>query len=488
MGIPSYFKYISKSYNITTDINENENVDYLFLDCNSVIYKLLDNDENVMYENIVQEINAYVNILNPRKFIMIAFDGVAPLAKMKQQRERRFRSCIYKKQDDFDTCKITPGTQFMNNLMTFLSNKLSFDVPFLLSGSNEEGEGEHKIFNYIKKNKDIIKSCNVFIYGLDADLIILSLQNIKYTKSIFLFREDMNENKLLKLNINILQNDIINEMKVYTEKQPNVRIQDYLFLSFMLGNDFLPHSPFLNIRHDGIDYLTKCYIQTISFQNIYITNKEHNIEWKHFKNLIMLLASYEQSLLQKEHRNLFKTKIKDKNDIDVIPQYSRYGENYIDPYNNDWKYRYYTRLFRTEYSKDTIKNICISYLQGLQWCLMYYNGIINTEWFYPYSYPPLFSDILKYIPEFNIQLIKPKTCFFSELTQLSYVLPPKSLYLLPPYIKEKLEKVYDNYQLTLQWDYCTYLWESHPILPFISIQYVQNIVKTYQETIYNESK
>ena len=58
-----------------------------------------------------------------------------------------------------------------------------------MSATDEIGEGEHKIFDKIRKNKDIFKNSTTFIYGLDADLIMLCLANLNFCKKLYLFRE-----------------------------------------------------------------------------------------------------------------------------------------------------------------------------------------------------------------------------------------------------------------------------------------------------------
>ena len=59
----------------------------------------------------------------------------------------------------------------------------------IVSGSNERGEGEQKIFKYMRDNKDKHVDETTVIYGLDADLIMLSLNHASMYGDILLYRE-----------------------------------------------------------------------------------------------------------------------------------------------------------------------------------------------------------------------------------------------------------------------------------------------------------
>ena len=100
--------------------------------------------------------------------MIIAIDGPAPRTKMEQQRQRRLKSSQEKK--IWDTNQITPGTEFMNNLSIYLNQECKkLSVKYIISDSNERGEGEHKIMHYI----DTLHSDKIsVIYGLDADLML----------------------------------------------------------------------------------------------------------------------------------------------------------------------------------------------------------------------------------------------------------------------------------------------------------------------------
>ena len=103
MGIPSYFSYIVKNHpKIIKKLQSNTiQINNLYLDCNSIIYdavhnidftKLDDTDTNTIIKNVCSKIDEYISLLKPDNCIFIAFDGVAPVAKLEQQRSRRYKS------------------------------------------------------------------------------------------------------------------------------------------------------------------------------------------------------------------------------------------------------------------------------------------------------------------------------------------------------------------------------------------------------------
>ena len=59
----------------------------------------------------------------------------------------------------------------------------------MVSDSRDAGEGEHKIFAYIRDNPEKHNDETSLIYGLDADLIMLGLNHLPISKNLFLYRE-----------------------------------------------------------------------------------------------------------------------------------------------------------------------------------------------------------------------------------------------------------------------------------------------------------
>ena len=214
MGISGYFSYIVKNHaNIIKKLSANTiRVNNLYLDCNSIIYdavhnidftKLVESDADTIIRTVCVKIDEYVNQLKPTNTIFIAFDGVAPMAKLEQQRSRRYKSLyqnniarnIHKRTtpDPWNTTAITPGTLFMKKLNEKIHatyNKPDkFNVAeIIVSGSNDAGEGEHKLFQHIRAFPEKHRDTNTIIYGLDADLIMLSINHLPISKNIYLFR------------------------------------------------------------------------------------------------------------------------------------------------------------------------------------------------------------------------------------------------------------------------------------------------------------
>lgn len=531
MGIPSYFSYIIKNYpNIIRNLKyfDDKTMHHLYMDCNSIIYDAVyslnqaDFDfigfENEVIEIVIKNIKMYIDIIRPSKTIFIAFDGVAPFAKMDQQRTRRYKS-LFTNQNSFvknnipnnnanlwNTAAITPGTEFMEKL----SKRIEYEFKYtekkyhcdniIVSCSNEVGEGEHKLFNHLRIND--FKNDNVGVYGLDADLIMLSIFHLKYCKNVFVFREAPEflkssipieiigqNNEPYFLDIEHLASCILNEMSC--KFSDNRRIYDYVFLCFFLGNDFLPHFPAMNIRTHGIQGLLDVYRLYIGNHSdrFFIVNDK--IQWKNIGIFLNEIAKSEHELLLNEYflrdkfdkRHFLETTPEEKDDIvNTVPIIYRQKERYICPQEIGWDNRYYKTLFDFTKNNENIKMVCNNYLEGLEWVFKYYtNGCSNWRWKYNYHYPPLFSDLCKFVPHFEMDFFdinnKPnKNKPFSKLAQLCYVMPKSNLELLPKnicmFLKTNYSELYPD-EYDFEWAFCRYFWEAHPLLPDIPLKLLE---------------
>jgi 5'-3' exoribonuclease 1 len=137
MGIPAFFSYIIKNHSAILTNLKHTNVRFasLYMDCNSIVYDAyyslckketppssVDMQTQIV-DIVIQTIEIYIEMIQPSKLVYIAFDGVAPFAKMEQQRTRRYKTDFLASltptttgppsNGNFLTSMITPGTHFM---------------------------------------------------------------------------------------------------------------------------------------------------------------------------------------------------------------------------------------------------------------------------------------------------------------------------------------------------------------------------------------
>jgi len=530
MGIPSYFSYIVKNHpEIIKKFQKGQTeVDNLYLDCNSIIYdvfhsidfkNITDSISLSIIKSVCSKIETYIHLIHPSNNVIIAFDGVAPVAKLEQQRQRRYKSVyqnnmlrsIYKKVEDdpWNTATITPGTTFMKDLSNYVikhfNNHVLYNVSTIITSTSEiHGEGEHKLFEFIRENKEEHLKQTTVIYGLDADLIMLSINHLPCCRNIFLFREtphfiqsisselEPNENYLL--DIPQLTNSIVLEMNNGDTTNTKNKVYDYIFLSFFLGNDFLPHFPAINIRTGGMDKMINAYKNTIGKTREVLTDGT-KIYWNNVRKLIHYLSIQEETFLKQEY------KLRDKKSkffyptdtpeqifkkFEAVPTYERNTEKYINPFQPYWESRYYRSLFhiQTDSNNERKKQICINYLEGLEWTLKYYtSGCPDWRWRYHYNYPPLLTDLIQYIPVFdNTFIINKDPNPVSSLVQLCYVLPKDSLSLLPKVLENELLEKHGEWYNTdcdFTWAFCKFFWESHVNFEEIDLDELENMVEIY---------
>ena len=287
----------------------------------------------------------------------------------------------------------------------------------------------------------------------------------------------------------IISSLLINQVNtsLLTKEQRQIKVYDYIFLCFFLGNDFLPHFPALNIRTGGIDKLITAYKETIKDELCLVDGKK--IHWNNVKELIKYLANKEEYFFINEHRSrnnkskhlLINNSTPEEQfkNFESIPIINREIEYFINPIKPHWQNRYYRSLFKQQ--NININDISINYLQGLEWTMKYYiSDCPDWRWHYKYDYPPLLKDLFNVIPSENKELFT-STNFnpLSDIVTLSYVLPRESLSLLPEKLYKQLIKKYGflyktNYEFS--WAYCRYFWESHVLTPDVDINEFEQFV------------
>ncbi|CEH14476.1 5-3 exoribonuclease 2 [Ceraceosorus bombacis] len=433
MGVPALFRWLSKKYpKIVTNVVEEEQryapsgegrgddgqtdgeekgvpipidisgknpngeeFDCLYLDMNGIVHPCThpegkpapETEEDMMLE-VFKYTERVVNMVRPRKLLMMAIDGVAPRAKMNQQRSRRFRAAQEarekeeemakaleewksrgltvldegsEKKKSWDRNAITPGTPFMDllaaSLRYWVAKKMNEDAGWknlqvIISDASVPGEGEHKIMDYIRRQRAQPAhdpNTKHVIYGLDADLIMLSLATHEpYFKVL---REDVfaqapssggkgchkcgreghiaancigaeqppppgvdlthkqapktQDGELKKpfifLDVVVLREYL--EVELHVPGMPFAfdlerAIDDWVFLIFFVGNDFLPHLPSLEIREGAIDELLRIWKRELPKLGDYLT-KHGSVSLKNIQCVMDGIAVLEDDIFRK---------------------------------------------------------------------------------------------------------------------------------------------------------------------------------------------
>ncbi|KAG8224751.1 hypothetical protein J437_LFUL005320 [Ladona fulva] len=563
MGVPKFFRWLAERYPSLCELVREYQIpefDNLYLDMNGIIHICshpndFDPQFRITEEQIFRDIFHYLEIIfrliQPRKLFFMAVDGVAPRAKLNQQRGRRFRSAkeaadLEKKARDsglqipeeerFDSNCITPGTAFMerlhHQLRYFVADKMSNDklwknVKVILSGHETPGEGEHKIMDYIrymKSQPDYDNNTRHCLYGLDADLLMLGT-------------------KFYLLHLSLLRDYLDWEFHSLKDKLPfgydiEKIIDDWVLMGFLVGNDFIPHLPGLHIANGALPILHKAYMDILPSLGGYINEagflnlsrfqqymeKLAALDIRQFKDEYAELKYFEgktnrkmgsskerpkakswlgqlQELSLSNHNNeenleeLFggieddfsEEEEDDDDDEDEPPNAEMYQEFY------QKKRDYYTNKLEFEkVTPEVLRSQAEGYVRAIQWNLnYYYNGVCSWSWFYPHHYAPYISDIKNFCNlEIKFELGEP----FLPFQQLLAVMPSLSKNLLPKAFHSLMvdgnSPIIDYYPSTFQTDLNgkRQEWEAVVLIPFIDEERLLKAMEPLQEGLTEEER
>ena len=564
MGIPSYYKKLIDTVPGLvvngTNANGTNDIEWLFMDYNCLIYHCLHREDTPAYaeytadneswelqflECVVKYTLKVIKKVSPKSGVFIAIDGVVPMAKMRQQRLRRFKSIWLTQHPEssdnngaenavgpvWDRNSITPGTVFMKKLRKRLENmiKQQGKESWVLSSSDEPGEGEHKIIAEWRSHK---YTGNFAVYGLDADLIVLTIlgrelgRKLGRFNKVWLFREEVNAGKISYdsvgeelfewFSINALGDWLAAE---FTGASPTSAsptsvspkrafILNYCFAMSVLGNDFLPGSLGLKIREDGHSELLDI-IRTLTHNNVTLIDPDTlEISYEGLKTLFTVLSVNEEARIQKyiHKKQIQQSRTRnisgnaDTADIKLGDNnwpLSHIEENVLvngKMLQQSWKETYLTHFFNGfTFNKRAIHRVCKDYLYGIQWIWAYYTGAYENvcfNWFYAFNLPPLWVWLKDYLNEFVIMPEFPEKVLvratdIRPVEQLVLVLPLESWSLIPPCIEKRLPQLAPQFYpsiFSFESVGKRYFWECESMIPLPSILEIKEIIRINTNT------
>jgi 5'-3' exonuclease len=348
MGVEKFFSSLKSRF--SSKNKTKIKCHHFLIDFNSIVHVLsqyllktvpLDIKKDAFEKQLIKEIDIFIGDLlqnyittNKLKSISICIDGVPTMAKIVEQKKRRYMgdllSSLSPNKTIWSRNNISPGTDFMFNLVAFLkSTNFSSGIKKIcpsietitISGVDEEGEGEFKI---IKLIEEIPRGDNIVVYSPDSDMIILLFQ---VNRSIVMLRYDQQESTYEKpsydtIEIDKFKNIFIDYIENRTrslektqnlertrslektqnlertrtlEKTQNLErtqsqgnsmshffkmkeeniIADMVFILSVFGDDFLPKLETVRVSFD-LNILIDFYIVCV-YRHGYILNRKSNI-------------------------------------------------------------------------------------------------------------------------------------------------------------------------------------------------------------------
>jgi hypothetical protein len=342
--IPSR-KYRSLSLDIPGIIHESAQKTWCYGSCSRKTKVTQDEQQlreifyGEVFSRILNIVKLFHNGENKLDVLIIALDGKAPVAKMNEQRSRRFISKQDNPSSPFDSAQISPGTDFMSDLDEKLYEWIGLNV---CDGANSEkplpssviysscfssGEAEHKIMEYYRSQTNTEGSH--ILYGSDNDLILLSLasplngiivmreekEREKEEESSYQIMggtsEEVREQQLKRARYNQRGKVDLGYSRTYVDidkfkqllKELGMQLRDYVLMMNLVGNDFLPTQPIFEIKSDvGWKALFDIYRETrdilINERKISETEdilvRDGDIIWENLLLILKRMAILEQ--------------------------------------------------------------------------------------------------------------------------------------------------------------------------------------------------
>ncbi|KAH0456619.1 hypothetical protein IEQ34_014526 [Dendrobium chrysotoxum] len=581
MGIPAFYRWLLDRYPLsvvevlqedTKSVNgvsvpidssrPNPNgveFDNFYLDMNGIVHPCFhpeDQPSPETYDEVFKSVFKYIDhlfsIVRPRKLLFLSIDGVAPRAKMNQQRARRFRAAKdsadavveleklrsgsqleteSNQRSKLDSNVITPGTEFMAALSSalkyYIHMRLNSDpgwkgIKVILSDANVPGEGEHKVASFIRLQRNLpgfdpnTRHC---LYGLDADLIMLALATHEIHFSIL--REDVRMAPKNGKATNFAKNAKANcnkENKSKTEISNDITTKRFQFLNIWVLREYLSHD--LKI----LDPVVKIDLERLIDDFVFICLFVGNDFLPHIPSLEinegaidLLMAVYckefnalggyltDSVKIQKERAVLLGTisdpkkgnKTSDFGSCSNIPTTTSSNDakpgvtiDQVKLGEEGWKERYYAEKLESKsvHDQEKIKRHMVKKYSEGICWVMHY---YYEGVFYPYHYAPFASDFtdLKHL-KMHFKLGIP----FRPFEQLMGVLPSASAHALPLFYRKLMidpsSSIADFYPTDFELDLNgkRFSWQAVCKLPFIEESRLLAEIEKVEHTLTEEEK
>jgi len=445
-------------------------IDHLYIDFYGIIYycvsylnyrhgidmeilRSMTDDElyDVWISKIIEETKILITKISPTKSVTIVMDGVTPILRtigkhyylenveFIKNLERDINLHFDETPDYFDKTKVYVCSQLLDKLSNKIREEISLksfgDISVSLSDSRIPGEGEQKIFDLINL-LDPESDEKISIFGNDSDIIVLSLLQRK--KNIFFqfeevvwekIGEEMNKLTYIRsVNIDELYNNIfnlfnenmekINSTIKFEEEEKGRIIDDFCFLTFFLGNDFIYRVPALKI-YDIIGHYCKVFVRIRQF--IVTRGIQTTLNNSFVAGFLEIIGENEQESLRQFHSSRYRFNLNNRNNRQIEEQsdYDKEKEMLRKTFENprypkcfsridyrfpNWKVQYYHFLLRIDdHYEEKLRENCQMFFEAIIFYVrLYFDRVTPWNWYKKvYASPPA-SDLADYLLSCNI--------------------------------------------------------------------------------------
>lgn len=536
MGIPKFYSYLIKKYR--DEINYRRipiKINTLAVDFNAVLHlissivyaygltkennrgrrayveKMIRNKKtDVLMEEYLKLLEYYLNTLlayyKPTDYFIIAVDGSVPSAKLQQQRVRRFEKAG-EIGSTFNTHHITPGTLWMQKVDKFLKKWVkNYSIRgkrvknIIYSSHLVAGEGEHKILDIFRDRISTENPGAYVIHGNDGDLAILT--SLLEIENLFIIRSD--DRKIytrlsdrseiipeIRIRFHGMADQVVNvdaiKVKIKFELgksyRSNLLLHDFAIMSFLLGNDFVPHLYAMTDTDNAFEYMFKTYRKMNETSRKHLAKKIgdlYEIDATNMSLYLKILGNMEREMVERLLNDIGTPRIirgEEVMSVNGIPlnnssklliadlvlkeesgvKKTQWKLNFNE-YQLFWltknlprDYDFYRKVltsadekFNTlDYEDFVVSEVSQGYYKTILWIYAYYTrglSAVDTRFFYKWHYPPTIKQL--YLASLNTYergfYGSRNRLLLNPLQQLLTVLPPQSKNIIPDPMARKM--------------------------------------------------
>ena len=413
-------------------------------------------------------------------------DGVAPRAKMMQQRRRRYmgmrdpEAVARRAETGFDSRQITPGTRASAEIARAVEDVCD-ELGGVFSGQDLPGEGEHKIFAHLGRARSRGRAPpRILVHGLDADLIVLSL--LSEVPGIQLVREDDRRGEVAVVDVDALRAALVARCGA-----PRA----LCFALSLFGNDFLPRVPSMALSGEEDPTMVALLDALRDPACRPVHARDGPVDWEALRDLLERLPvgtpAGEQAAVEEANQRYLRRRPPADSDLAGAPRdpLAAAIRDRPDKWALEVLRRHARKVCGRRDEGRLLVQVARDYLIGLEWVYRYYatSGRVPWDWTFPHTFGPAVGALLTELdggaPPPAVPVLDAPPAGDSTDFQLALVMPPDAD--VPPRVRALRERPELAWMFPRDWDTvywcCARGWEGAPLLPLPDLRELRALAK-----------